>query len=78
MATDYGTGQSTLSYLKRVPAREIKIDESFVLALESSRADQAMSARRLSSCARTWHSHTNTLLSPCQCWKLCQVERGAP
>jgi diguanylate cyclase len=39
---DYGTGQSTLSYLKRLPAREIKIDKGFVLALESSRADQAM------------------------------------
>ena len=27
---DYGTGQSTLSYLKRFPANEIKIDQSFV------------------------------------------------
>lgn len=39
---DYGTGLSTLSYLKRLPAREIKIDKSFVLALDSSRSDQAM------------------------------------
>lgn len=39
---DYGTGQSTLSYLKRLPAREIKIDKSFVSALETSRSDQAM------------------------------------
>jgi EAL domain-containing protein (putative c-di-GMP-specific phosphodiesterase class I)/CHASE2 domain-containing sensor protein len=39
---DYGTGQSTLSYLKRLPAREIKIDKGFVMALESSRSDQAM------------------------------------
>lgn len=39
---DYGTGQSTLSYLKRLPAREIKIDKGFVLALESSGSDQAM------------------------------------
>ncbi|MGN6375814.1 MAG: putative bifunctional diguanylate cyclase/phosphodiesterase [Sphingomonas sp.] len=39
---DYGTGQSTLTYLKRLPAREIKIDKSFVLGLESSRSDQAM------------------------------------
>jgi EAL domain-containing protein (putative c-di-GMP-specific phosphodiesterase class I)/CHASE2 domain-containing sensor protein/alkylated DNA nucleotide flippase Atl1 len=39
---DYGTGQSTLSYLKRLPAREIKIDKGFVLALETSRSDQAM------------------------------------
>lgn len=39
---DYGTGQSTLSYLKRLPAREIKIDKSFVLALDTSASDQAM------------------------------------
>jgi EAL domain-containing protein (putative c-di-GMP-specific phosphodiesterase class I)/CHASE2 domain-containing sensor protein len=39
---DYGTGQSTLSYLKRLPASEIKIDKSFVTALETSRGDQAM------------------------------------
>ena len=39
---DYGTGLSTLSYLKRLPAREIKIDKGFVLGLESSRGDQAM------------------------------------
>lgn len=39
---DYGTGQSTLSYLKRLPAREIKIDKSFVQPLETSRGDQAM------------------------------------
>lgn len=39
---DYGTGQSTLSYLKKLPAREIKIDKSFVLGLESNASDQAM------------------------------------
>lgn len=39
---DYGTGQSTLSYLKKLPASEIKIDKSFILSLEASRADQAM------------------------------------
>src|SRR5205085_5808599 len=27
---DYGTGQSTLDYLKKIPASEIKIDQSFV------------------------------------------------
>ena len=31
-----------MSYLKRLPAREIKIDKSFVQALEDSRSDQAM------------------------------------
>jgi EAL domain-containing protein (putative c-di-GMP-specific phosphodiesterase class I)/CHASE2 domain-containing sensor protein/alkylated DNA nucleotide flippase Atl1 len=39
---DYGTGQSTLSYLKRLPAREIKIDKSFIQTLETSRSDQLM------------------------------------
>ena len=27
---DYGTGLSTLEYLKKIPASEIKIDQSFV------------------------------------------------
>lgn len=39
---DYGTGQSTLSYLKHLPAREIKIDKSFVLAIAENRSDQAL------------------------------------
>jgi EAL domain-containing protein (putative c-di-GMP-specific phosphodiesterase class I)/CHASE2 domain-containing sensor protein len=39
---DYGTGQSTLSYLKRLPATEIKIDKSFITDLAMSRNDQIM------------------------------------
>jgi EAL domain-containing protein (putative c-di-GMP-specific phosphodiesterase class I)/CHASE2 domain-containing sensor protein len=39
---DYGTGQSTLTYLKQMPAREIKIDKSFVTNLVASRSDQLM------------------------------------
>ena len=39
---DYGTGQSTLTYLKNLPAREIKIDKSFVLGIETSRSDHLM------------------------------------
>ncbi len=39
---DYGTGQSTLSYLKALPAREIKIDKGFILQLDTSRSDQLM------------------------------------
>ncbi|WP_304560326.1 putative bifunctional diguanylate cyclase/phosphodiesterase [Sphingomonas immobilis] len=39
---DYGTGQSTLTYLKRLPAKEIKIDKSFVLGLADNRSDQVM------------------------------------
>lgn len=39
---DYGTGQSTLSYLKHLPAKEIKIDKSFILAITENRSDEAM------------------------------------
>lgn len=41
---DYGTGQSTLTYLRNLPAREIKIDKSFIINMESSRSDQLMVA----------------------------------
>lgn len=36
---DYGTGQSTLSYLKRLPLTEVKIDRSFVQHADHSRSD---------------------------------------
>ncbi|MEO6433612.1 MAG: EAL domain-containing protein [Sphingomicrobium sp.] len=39
---DYGTGLSTLDYLKRVPANEIKIDQSFVKGIAESRSDRLM------------------------------------
>ncbi|HEY0014376.1 MAG TPA: EAL domain-containing protein [Allosphingosinicella sp.] len=39
---DYGTGQSTLSYLKRLPATELKIDRSFVQVIATSRSDAAV------------------------------------
>ncbi len=39
---DYGTGLSTLDYLKRIPATEIKIDKSFVQALDRSRSDKLL------------------------------------
>ena len=36
---DYGTGQSTLSYLKHLPVHELKIDKSFVTTLANSESD---------------------------------------
>ncbi len=39
---DYGTGLSTLDYLKKIPASEIKIDQSFVKAMLDTRSDRVM------------------------------------
>src|SRR5206468_10009964 len=39
---DYGTGLSTLEYLKKIPANEIKIDQSFVKAMGDNRSDRLM------------------------------------
>ncbi len=39
---DYGTGLSTLDYLKKIPANEIKIDQSFVKGIAENRSDRLM------------------------------------
>ena len=39
---DYGTGLSTLDYLKKIPAGEIKIDQSFVKGIVDNRSDRLM------------------------------------
>ena len=39
---DYGTGLSTLDYLKKIPASEIKIDQSFVKSMRDHRSDLVM------------------------------------
>lgn len=39
---DYGTGQSTLSYLQRLPIDEIKIDQSFVKTMMNDGASRLM------------------------------------
>jgi EAL domain-containing protein (putative c-di-GMP-specific phosphodiesterase class I) len=39
---DYGTGLSTLDYLKKIPAGEIKIDQSFIKSMCDNRSDRLM------------------------------------
>ncbi len=39
---DYGTGQSTMSYLQRLPVDEIKIDQSFVKTVITNRGNRVM------------------------------------
>lgn len=39
---DYGTGFSTLEYLRRIPASELKIDRSFISMLHKSQSDRIM------------------------------------
>ena len=39
---DFGVGQSSFAYLRRLPVRELKIDRSFVAQLAQSREDRAI------------------------------------
>jgi diguanylate cyclase len=39
---DYGTGLSTLDYLKKIPASEIKIDKSFVQTMNRNQGDRVI------------------------------------
>lgn len=36
---DYGTGYSSLAYMKRLPVEELKIDRSFIMAMETDASD---------------------------------------
>lgn len=49
---DYGTGMSSLSYLKRIPARYVKIDQMFVRNLASSREDRVLVESTVEMCRR--------------------------
>jgi diguanylate cyclase len=39
---DYGTGFSTLEYLRKIPATEIKIDKSFIAMVDRNHSDRVM------------------------------------
>ncbi|MCP5380838.1 MAG: EAL domain-containing protein [Kordiimonadaceae bacterium] len=39
---DYGTGYSSMSYLKKLPVKELKIDKSFVLELAKNKEDEIL------------------------------------
>lgn len=39
---DYGTGQSSLAYLKSLPVHEVKVDRSFVVGVTTDRGDAAI------------------------------------
>ncbi|QAY78306.1 EAL domain-containing protein [Sphingosinicella sp. BN140058] len=39
---DYGTGLSTLEYMRRIPATEIKIDRSFIQSIYKNHSDKLM------------------------------------
>ncbi|HEX2221066.1 MAG TPA: EAL domain-containing protein [Candidatus Limnocylindria bacterium] len=54
---DFGTGYSSLNYLRRFPIDGLKIDRSFVAALETGREEAALVASIL-SLSRTLRLHT--------------------
>jgi predicted signal transduction protein with EAL and GGDEF domain len=49
---DYGTGMSSLSYLKRIPARYVKIDQTFVRNIVTSQEDRVLVESTVQMCRR--------------------------
>lgn len=49
---DFGTGHSSLSYIKRLPVHEIKIDRSFVMEMDQTTDDRVIVETTLNMCHR--------------------------
>jgi EAL domain-containing protein (putative c-di-GMP-specific phosphodiesterase class I)/GGDEF domain-containing protein len=47
---DYGTGQSSLQYIKNLPVDEIKIDRSFVMSMHESSHDETIVRTTITMC----------------------------
>ncbi len=47
---DFGTGHSSLSYIKRLPVQEIKIDRSFVMGMTQSKDDSIIVKTTVNMC----------------------------
>ena len=47
---DFGTGHSSLSYIKKLPVNEIKIDRSFVMEMDAIKDDAVIVSTTLNMC----------------------------